>query len=184
VNPGEEILTFEPFFPPYVEHSELAQGVLKSVPLELSENGNQWVFNPDKLRKAITPKTKVFILNNAHNPTGKIFAKEELEQISDILKAYPNVIVIADEVYEFLVYDKTDYTYFANIGENFKRTISVFSGGKLFNATGWKVGWSIGPKELLKNASVLTNTVFYCFNSVGQIAMARSLDSLEKFGYK
>jgi len=166
VNDGEEIIAFEPYFPPYLEHIEYAKGHYKTVPLELNEKG-EWTFNPELLRKTLTSKTKVLILNNSHNPTGKCFSRKELEEISKILDEYPNVVVLSDEVYEFLTYDNNEHLLFANIGNNFNRTLSIFSGGKLFCATGWKIGWTVGPAELLKNAHVISNTVYYGFNSPG-----------------
>ena len=87
----------------------------------------------------------MFIFNNAQNPTGKIFTKEEMETIAEILKEFPNVIVLSDEVYDFLTFDGKPFLPFASLGDNFNRTVTVYSGGKLFNATGWKCGWAIGP---------------------------------------
>ena len=81
-----------------------------------------------------------------------MFTKEELEAISKVLEEYPDVIVISDDVYEFLVFDGKETTLFASLGNNYNRTVSVFSGGKLFSATGWKVGWAIGPADILNAA--------------------------------
>eukprot|EP00347_Sterkiella_histriomuscorum_P017445 403349344 len=180
VNKGEEVVVFEPYFPPYLEHIEYAQGVVKTCPLEMNDQG-KYVFNPDLFRKALSKKTKVLILNNCHNPTGKIFTREELEIISDILdKEFPDVYVISDEVYEFLNFESQPYNYFANIRNNFRKTFSVFSGGKLFCATGWKVGWTIAPADILKPAHLISNTVYYGFNSPGQYAVARSLTTAQQ----
>ena len=168
---GEEVVLFEPYFPPYLEHIEYAKGVIKTVPLEMSNDGSgKYKFNVDLFRKAFSKKTKVLILNNCHNPTGKIFNKEELETISDILdKEYPDVYVVSDEVYEFLIFneDAEPYNYFANIRNNFRKTFSVFSGGKLFCATGWKIGWTIAPADILAPAQLISNTAYYGFNSPG-----------------
>lgn len=90
------------------------------------------------------------ILNNPHNPTGKNFTYEELKELSDILDEYPNVYVMSDEVYEFLTFDGKKHTLFASIGTNYNKTISIFSGGKLFSATGWKLGWAIAPPDILR----------------------------------
>ena len=84
-------------------------------------------------------------MNNAQNPTGKVFTVEEMTQISEILKEFPQVMVISDEVYDFLTFDDTKFVPFSSVGDNFNRTVTVWSGGKLFNATGWKCGWGIGP---------------------------------------
>jgi aspartate/methionine/tyrosine aminotransferase len=141
----------------------MAGATYKPVPLELVD-GN-WTFNPAKFKEALNSKTKILILNNAHNPTGKIFSREELELITNILAAYPNVIVISDDVYEYLTFDGKQSTLFASLGSNFDRTVSVFSGGKLFSATGWKVGWAIGPSDIINAASVVSATTIYCVNA-------------------
>ena len=82
---------------------------------------------------------------NPHNPTGKIFSRKELERLTQIIEKHPQLWVISDDVYYFLPYDGREFTLFANIGDNYKRTVTIFSAGKMLNATGWKVGWAIGP---------------------------------------
>ncbi len=117
----------------------------------------------------------MLILNNAHNPTGKIFSKAELEQITTILEDFPNVIVLSDDVYEFLTFDSNEFVSFASIGSNYNRTVTVYSGGKLFNATGWKVGWAIGPEALIKPVQVIIMAIIYCANNPVQTAASLSL---------
>jgi len=141
----------------------MSGGKYVPVPLELKEG--KWVLNIEHLNNALSSKTKIVILNNAHNPTGKLFTREELEGITNALQSYPNVIVISDDVYEFLVFDGKETTLFASIGDNFSRTVSVFSGGKLFSATGWKVGWGIGPADIINAAGVISTATIYCVNA-------------------
>jgi len=130
--------------------------VYKPVPLELKEG--KWVFDPEKLRSALSEKTKLMIINNAHNPTGKLYTLDELQAITRILAEYPNVLVLSDDVYEYLTYDGKKSTLFASIEDNFNRTISVFSGGKIFSATGWKIGWAIGPADIVNAAYAISAT--------------------------
>ena len=75
------------------------------------------------------------------------------------------MIVLSDDVYEYLTYDEKQSTLFASIGNNFDKTVSVFSGGKLFSATGWKVGWAIGPDDIINAAAVVSTTTIYCVNA-------------------
>lgn len=103
----------------------------------------------------MTPKTKIFLLNNAHNPTGKLFSRAELEVISQILNENPQILVISDDVYEFLTFDGKTSTLFASIGDNYKKTVSIFSGGKLFCCTGWKLGWAIAPHQFIERAGII-----------------------------
>lgn len=143
INKGDELVCFEPAFPCIFDHCVLAGGDLKTVPLYV-ENGD-WVFDPEVFRSTLNENTKLLILNSPHNPTGKVFSRKELETISKILQDFLNVVVLSDEVYSFLTYDENEHIPFSTIGDNWDRTISTYSGGKLMHATGWKVGWSIGP---------------------------------------
>ena len=95
----------------------------------------------------------------------------------------PHVLTLSDEVYDFLTFDGLEHTHFATVGNNWNRTISIFSGGKLLNATGWKVGWTIGPEKLIYNGGIVANTVFYCFNTPGQVAISNSLDKVNVPNY-
>ena len=170
---GDEVVVFEPCFPMYQNHIQIANGVYKPVPLELKDG--LWGFSEDKLREALSPKTKLLIINNAHNPTGKLYTLDELNAITRVLADYPHVIVLSDDVYEYLTYDGKKSTLFASIGENFNRTISVFSGGKIFSATGWKIGWGIGPADIVGAAYGISATNIQCINAPAQVAMGRSL---------
>jgi aspartate/methionine/tyrosine aminotransferase len=87
-------------------------------------------------------------------------------------------------VYEYLTFDGREHHLFANFNNNYEKTISIFSGGKLFSATGWKVGWAIAPPALLRLSGIIANTVYYCFSSPFQVAFGKCLDILQKPGYQ
>ena len=118
-------------------------------------------------------------MNSPHNPTGKCFSRDELEQISEVLKEFPDVVVLSDEVYDFLTFDGKPHIPFATIGDNWNRTVTVYSGGKLINATGWKVGWSIAPERILRLGGIINNTTSYCTNNPAQIAFSEALEIIE-----
>ena len=141
----------------------MAGGTLKSVPLKVKDGA--WVFDPEDLRKVLSEKTKLLILNSPHNPTGKCFTRQELEKISEILQDFPDVVVLSDEVYDFLTFDGLEHIPFATIGDNWKKTVTIYSGGKLLNATGWKVGWAIGPEPIVYIGGIINNTTAYCTNN-------------------
>lgn len=105
------------------------------------------------------------MINSPHNPTGKCFSLEEYEQISSILEDYPNCIVLSDEVYDKLTYGGVEHIPFASIGDNWKKTVSIYSGGKMFMATGWKVGWAVGPEYIIRLGGIINNTTTYCTNN-------------------
>jgi aspartate/methionine/tyrosine aminotransferase len=102
----------------------------------------------------------MFIFNNPNNPTGKNFTKDELEIITKILEEFPHVIILSDEVYDFLTFDRREHNLFSPLGSNWDRTISIFSGGKLLSCTGWRVGWMIGPAPFMKHLGIVANTVY------------------------
>lgn len=153
VKEGDSLVTFEPMFQMYLDQVELSGGQLQTVPLKFEKD--TWRFKESDLRAALDRNAKVLLLNTPHNPTGKVFSREELLQITEVLKDYPQVVVVTDEVYDFLAFDKRDHVHFASLADNWQRTVSIFSGGKLFACTGWKVGWAIGPQYLLHAGAVI-----------------------------
>lgn len=117
------------------------------------------------------------LLNNPHNPTGKVFTADDIQQLSEILDRNPHIKVLSDEVYFHLTFDGRKHLSFANYSEsNWEKTITVFSGGKLLNCTGWKIGWAIGPANLIKQALFVHESIAFNTNVPGQIALAKSLN--------
>lgn len=170
----DEVIFIEPFFPQYLGHTQFARGNIRAVPLYVGED-NEWHLDLDILKDTLNENTRVLILNTPHNPTGKVFSLKELEEISDILEEYPHVYVISDDVYDFLTFDDHTHHIFANIKDNWKKTVTIFSGGKILCCTGWKIGWCFGPAEIVRQAVVFNDTCTYCHNVPGQMAVARSL---------
>mmetsp|Transcript_13085 Transcript_13085/g.14703 ORF Transcript_13085/g.14703 Transcript_13085/m.14703 type:complete len:437 (+) Transcript_13085:8-1318(+) len=180
---NDEVIFIEPFFPQYLGHAQFARGTIKTVPLVVGED-NEWHLDLDILRETLNEKTRCIILNTPHNPTGKVFTLQELTDISDILNEYPHVYVISDDVYDFLTFEGHDHHIFAKIGDNWKKTVTVFSGGKIMCCTGWKVGWCFGPAEIIRQAVIFNDTATYCHNVPGQVAIARSLKTAYEDEYK
>ena len=98
-------------------------------------------------------KTKAIIFNNPNNPLGKVFQRHEIEEIANLCKKH-NVLVISDDVYEHMVFDDNEMIRIATLPDMYEQTITVGSAGKTFSVTGWKLGWAIGPEQLLKNCQV------------------------------
>lgn len=145
---GDEMIVIEPFFPQYLAHIQLGGAKIKTVPLVLV--GHEFKLDLDSLKAALNEKTRLIILNTPHNPTGKVFSRAELLEITEILEGFPHVFVISDEVYDFLTFDDHEHVMFANLKNNWEKTITVFSGGKQFSCTGWKIGWSIAPADIIR----------------------------------
>ncbi|XP_076347474.1 kynurenine aminotransferase-like isoform X1 [Tachypleus tridentatus] len=162
VNPGDEVIIMEPFFPDYQYFVKIANGVpvfirLKPKKLEGTLSSADWILDPEELASKFTEKTKVIIVNTPHNPLGKVFTRSELQLISELCKKH-NVICLMDEVYEHIVFSGSEHIRMATLPEMWERTITVGSVSKTFGATGWRIGWVYGPQELLHSIEL---THFY-----------------------
>ncbi len=143
VNPGDEVIVFEPTYDAYVPDIQMAGGVARPVTL----HPPRWEWDPDELAAAFTPRTRAVMINTPHNPTGKVFARAELEALAALCIAH-DVVVISDEVYSEILFDGARHLPIATLPGMRERTITVDSMGKTFSVTGWKVGWAIAPPAL------------------------------------
>ena len=149
VRPGDEVVMFEPYYDSYAAGVALTGGTRRVVTLRPPEEGQVgFQFDIDELRAAITPKTKVLLLNTPHNPTGKVFSRTELMQIAELALNH-DLLVISDEVYEHLTFDGAAHIPTATLPGMADRTITISSGGKTFSFTGWKVGWACARPALI-----------------------------------
>jgi len=156
VGPGDEIVLMEPFFDIYLGAVWMSGATARYVGLKprpqssSSLSSDDWVLDEAELEAAFNSKTKVFLINNPQNPTGKVFSRSELEMIANVVKKFPHVTVISDEVYEWMVYDDIEHVRIATLPGMWERTLTVGSSGKTFSVTGWKIGWVIGPNYLIQ----------------------------------
>lgn len=146
-----------------------------------TSSASEWTLNLEEFEKAITPKTRMIVLNSPHNPIGKVFSKEELQAIGDIC-VKNNILILSDEVYDRLYY--VPFTRVATLSEDIaKLTLTVGSGGKNFYATGWRVGWLIGPEHLIKYVSAAHTRICYSSVSPLQEATAIGFEEADKHGF-
>eukprot|EP01103_Thecamoeba_quadrilineata_P016863 TRINITY_DN5775_c0_g1_i1.p1 TRINITY_DN5775_c0_g1~~TRINITY_DN5775_c0_g1_i1.p1 ORF type:complete len:445 (-),score=83.45 TRINITY_DN5775_c0_g1_i1:12-1346(-) len=146
----DEVILIEPFYDSYPADVIMAEGRCRYVPLRLEGNefsAKNWKLDTDELEALITPKTKMLVLNNPQNIPGKVCTKDELQKIADIAIKH-DLIVISDEVYEWLVYDDATHISIATLPGMKDRTITVGSAGKTFSVTGYKIGWTIAAPHL------------------------------------
>jgi aspartate/methionine/tyrosine aminotransferase len=150
LNPGDELIVFEPFFDFYIAGAAMAGATCRYVALHppREPGQTQFWFDPAELAAAFTPRTRAIMINTPHNPTGKVFTREELTLIADLCKKH-NVIAISDEVYDQLIFDPSmPHISIATLPDMRDRTITLNSLGKSFSLTGWKIGWAIACPAL------------------------------------
>ncbi|GAB1645012.1 pyridoxal phosphate-dependent aminotransferase [Krasilnikovia sp. MM14-A1259] len=167
---GDEVVCFEPYYDSYAASITLAGAVRRPVTLRPGTDG-RYRFDPDELRAAFGPRTRLILLNSPHNPTGKVFTADELALIADLCRER-GVYAVTDEVYEHLVFTDaaTPHVPLAGLPGMRERTIRISSAGKTFSCTGWKVGWVTGPATLV--SAVLRVKQFLTFVNAGPLQPA------------
>ena len=143
VSPGDEVIVMTPAYDAYAPLVRRAGGVVREVTLRPPG----WRIDRDALQAAVTPRTRAIILNNPHNPTGRLFDRDELAAVAAVAVAH-DLIVIADEVWEYVLLDGQRFTPIATLPGMAARTIKCGSAGKIFSLTGWKIGWLVAAPEL------------------------------------
>ncbi len=174
-DPGDEVILFEPFYDGYDAAVKLAGAVPRFVMLRPPDEGHRtWWFDPQELRDAFGPRTRLLVVNTPHNPTGKVYTREELFLIRDLCDAH-GVNVLSDEVYEHLLYAPARHLRPATIEGLAERTVTVSSAGKSFSFTGWKIGWVIAPPKLRTAVQGVHQFVTFASASPLQAAVATAL---------
>lgn len=187
INPGDEVVIIEPFFDQYIANLNLIGAVPVYVSLHPPKDetkitsSNDWQLDFAELESKFTSKTKMIVLNSPHNPVGKVLSKAELEKIGDLCIKH-NILILSDEVYDRLYY--TEFTRIATLKpELFDLTLTVGSAGKTFAATGWRVGWLIGPEHLITPTANAHTRICFSSNSPCQHATAVALNEAQTNGY-
>lgn len=172
VNPGEEVIIFEPFYDSYVPSVQMAHGVPRFYTLRPPD----WRIDPDALAALFSDKTKLILINTPHNPTGKVFSREELELIAGLCQQH-DVIALTDEVYEHIIFDGRPHIPMATLPGMAGRTLTVSSAGKTFSVTGWKIGWAVGRPELVSAVFRSSQFIIYCGAAPLQHAVGVGLET-------
>lgn len=185
---GDEVILFEPFFDQYISNIKLPGGVIKCVPMHPPKDdharictASEWTIDFRELEAAITPRTKMIVLNTPHNPVGKILSEAELAQIGALAVKH-NIVILSDEVYDRLHY--TQFNRIASVSPEVARlTLTVGSAGKTFSATGWRVGWLIGDPGLIKHVAAAHTRIVFTVNTPLQHATASAFIQAETNSY-
>ena len=178
LQPGEEMIVFEPYYDSYAASALVAHGSLRPVRLQEPD----WSFTPDDLERALTGKTRIILLNTPHNPTGKVFTREELGWIADIA-IRNDLLVLTDEVYDRILYPGHEHVSIATLPGMWERTLTINSTGKTFSLTGWTIGYTIGPEALQEGLRAVHQFVTFATSTPFQAAMAEALSTAEERGY-
>ena len=174
IETGDEVIIPAPYWLSYPEMVKLAEGT----PVIVSTTAaNDYKITPDQLRQAITPRTKLFILNSPSNPTGSVYTPDEIRALAEVV-VEKDILVVSDEIYERLLYDGIEHLSIGTVNEEtFKRTIISNGFAKSYSMTGWRVGYLAGPVELIKATSIIQghSTSNVCtFAQYGAIAALES----------
>jgi aspartate aminotransferase len=174
IETGDEVIIPAPYWLSYPEMVKLAEGT----PVIVSTTAtNDYKITPDQLRQAITPRTKLFVLNSPSNPTGSVYTPDEIRALAEVV-VEKDILVVSDEIYERLLYDGIEHLSIGAVNEEtFKRTIISNGFAKSYSMTGWRVGYLAGPLELIKATSIIQghSTSNVCtFAQYGAIAALES----------
>ncbi|MEK9560769.1 MAG: pyridoxal phosphate-dependent aminotransferase [Pelagibacteraceae bacterium] len=178
INPGDEVLIPAPYWVSYPDIVLLAGGTPKIV---ICDEKDEFKITPQKLKKNLNSKTKWIILNSPSNPTGSCYSKDEIDAIADILKDYPEVMVMSDDIYEHVVYDNFKFYTIAQNKNVTDRTLTINGVSKSYAMTGWRIGYAGGPKDLIKAMAKIQSQSTTNPSSISQAAAVEALSGDQSF---
>ena len=180
LNPGDEVIIPKPFWVSYPDIVKLAGGT--PVTIETSRNSN-FKITADDLEKNITKNTKWIIINSPSNPTGEVYSSEELQSLVSVLKKYPNIYILSDDIYEHLLYEKKEkFTTIGEIDDEINsRTITMNGVSKAYSMTGWRIGYCGGPKKIIDSMRKLQGQSTSNPSSISQWAAVEALNGDQSF---
>lgn len=176
LHPGDEVIVFEPAYDSYIPNIEVNGGIPIRIPLEFPSYSINW----DTVRSAITPKTKAIIVNSPHNPTGSVLSHDDMLTLQEIVISH-NLYLISDEVYEHLIFDNKQHQSVLKYPELFERSFVCFSFGKVYNCTGWKLGYCVTPSSLTAEFRKIHQFNAFCCYTPSQVALATHLKNSESY---
>ena len=180
LNPGDEVIIPKPFWVSYPDIVKLAGGT--PITIETSRNRN-FKITADDLEKNITKNTKWIIINSPSNPTGEVYSSEELQSLANVLKKYPNIYILSDDIYEHLLYEKKEkFTTIGEIDDEINsRTITMNGVSKAYSMTGWRIGYCGGPKKIIDSMRKLQGQSTSNPSSISQWAAVEALNGDQSF---
>ncbi len=174
VEPGDEVVLFEPYYDSYAASVAMAGATRRTVGLVEDPVTGRFGLDVEGLRRAIGPRTRAVLVNTPHNPTGTVFTRAELEAVAALCVEH-DLIAITDEVYEHLVFDTHEHIPLATLPGMADRTVTISGAGKTFNCTGWKIGWACSTPELVSAIRAAKQFITFVGGAPFQPAIAHAL---------
>lgn len=173
-NPGDEVILPAPYWVSYPEQIKLSNG--KPIIIECNDN-QEFKMTPEQLRRAITKNTKAVVITSPNNPTGTIYSREELKNLIDVI-VDKDILIIYDEIYDYLIFDKKKHVCLPELFPELKDRILVINGhSKVYSMTGWRLGWIVGPKEIIKKVIDFQSHSLGAASTISQIAGTTALSN-------
>ncbi|WMW78943.1 methionine aminotransferase [Undibacterium cyanobacteriorum] len=180
VHAGDEVIVIEPAYDSYVPSIQLAGGIPVRVPMHYLKSEARFSYDWDLVRNALSPRTRMIIINSPHNPTGVCLDQEDLDTLAEIVRD-SNIIILSDEVYEHMVFDRRKHNSLASHEELRQRTLIVSSFGKTYHVTGWKIGYVLGPHNLMQEFRKVHQFNVFTANSAMQIGIANFMEDPQPY---
>ena len=178
LDPGDEVIVFEPYYGYHVNTLHAVGARPLSVPLDPPD----WTFTIDRLEHAVTPRTRAIIISTPSNPSGKVFTREELLALGTVAERH-DLLLFSDEIYEYFVFDGRRHVSPASIPELAGRTITISGPSKTFSVTGWRIGYAVGPAEWAQLIGYYSDLIYVCAPAPLQMGVARGLVELSSDYY-
>ena len=179
LNPGEEVVLFEPYYQYHIS----ALLALEAVPVTVKMRAPDWTFSPADVARSVTPRTKAIIVNSPGNPSGKVFSRQELESIAAIAQQY-DLLVFTDEIYEYYLYDGRTHVSFATLPGMADRTITIGGYSKTFSITGWRIGYSVAAAQWAQAIGAMNDLLYVCAPTPLQAGVAVGIQELPDLFYR
>jgi methionine transaminase len=176
LQPGDEVIVFEPAYDCYIPTIELNKAITVRVPLTFPDYKIDW----KAVQSKITDKTRMILINSPHNPTGSVVREEDINALKKVVKG-TNIIIVSDEVYEHLIYDGIAHQSILRHPDLLQRSFVCFSFGKVYHCTGWKIGYCVSSPELIKEFKKVHQFNAFCVDTPKQVALSQFLKNRESY---
>ena len=175
LNSGDEVIIPAPYWVSYPELVKLAEATPIIIKAEIEQD---FKITPEQLEKAITPRTRLFVLNSPSNPSGKAYTPEELRKLADVLVKHPQVLIATDDMYEYILWSQPKFFNILNVAPELKNQTVILNGAsKAYAMTGWRIGYAAGPNEIIQNMKKVQSQTTTTSNSIAQKATVAALNA-------